>query len=249
MATPLNGSVQRAFEILRAFDGDHVRMTLAVMRSFGAESRVADNLTRFEIPAPQSYRAVDYEIEPDASAASYFWAAAAIGGGRIRVEGLSRHALQGDVAFCDLLGQMGCHVEYGERHITVTGGPLRGIEADMNAISDTAQTLAAVALFAEGPTTVRGIAHNRHKETDRIADLARELRRLGGQVAELPDGLRITPGELHGAEVETYNDHRMAMSLALVGLRVPSVLIKNPGCTAKTYPEFFEDLRRVTGGA
>jgi 3-phosphoshikimate 1-carboxyvinyltransferase len=116
----------------------------------------------------------------------------------------------------------------------------------MNAISDTAQTLAVVALFAEGPTTIRGVAHIRHKETDRIGDLARELRKLGAKVEEFADGLRITPAPLHGATIETYNDHRMAMSFALAGMKIPGVTIQNPGCTAKTYPRFFEDLKALT---
>jgi 3-phosphoshikimate 1-carboxyvinyltransferase len=115
----------------------------------------------------------------------------------------------------------------------------------MNAISDTVQTLAAVSLFAEGPTTITGVAHIRHKETDRIGDLANELRRLGAEVDELPDGLRIVPRPLHAAEIETYRDHRMAMSLALVGLQIAGVVIKDPGCTAKTYPQFFHDLARL----
>jgi len=224
----------------------YVEMTLAVMRAFGV--RVDDHgLTRFVIPAGRCYQAKRYEIEPDASAASYFFAAAAITGGVVTVEGLSRNSLQGDVAFCDCLERMGCDVDYGADTITVTGRPLRGIEIDMNAISDTVQTLAAVALFAEEPTIVRNVAHIRHKETDRIAALAAELRKLGADVAEYDDGLRITPGELHGAQIDTYDDHRMAMSLALVGLSVPGVVIRDPGCTAKTYPQFFEDLARLSG--
>ena len=137
---------------------------------------------------------------------------------------------------------MGCEVVRKEDSITVAGAPLRGVDVDMNAISDTAQTLAAVALFAHGPTTIRGIAHNRHKETDRIADLARELRKFGAHVEEREDGLRIEPATLQGARVATYRDHRMAMSLALVGLRVPGVVIEDPQCTDKTYPHFFDDL-------
>jgi 3-phosphoshikimate 1-carboxyvinyltransferase len=129
--------------------------------------------------------------------------------------------------------------------ITVHGRPLQGIDVNMNAISDTVMTLAAVACFAEGPTTIRNVAHIRHKETDRLAALATELRRLGATVEEFADGLTITPRPLHGAAVETYNDHRMAMSLALIGLRVPGVVIKNPGCVAKTYPDFFTDLERL----
>ena len=138
------------------------------------------------------YRGRVFEIEPDASAASYFFAAAAIAGGRVTVLGLSRDSLQGDVAFCDCLAQMGCEVEHSTDRITVIGGPLRGIDVDMNAISDTVQTLAAVALFADGPTTIRNVAHIRHKETDRIGNLAAELRKLGAEVEEWPDGMRIT---------------------------------------------------------
>jgi len=223
----------------------YVRMTTEIMRSFGIEVEEIKP-DQFRIPAPRVYRACDYTIEPDASAASYFWAAAAITGGRMTVEGLSRNSLQGDVGFCECLRKMGCEVEYGDDSITVVGGQLGGITVDMADISDTVQTLAAVALFADGSTTVTGVAHNRHKETDRIGDLARELRKLGADVTELPDGLTITPGPLGPAAVDTYNDHRMAMSLALVGLRVRGVVINNPGCTVKTYPHFFEDLRSIT---
>ncbi|MCY2993956.1 MAG: 3-phosphoshikimate 1-carboxyvinyltransferase [Planctomycetota bacterium] len=244
MASPYS---QRGVELL--VDGPlvsqpYVRMTLAVMESFGVSLRDA-GLTRFTIPPGLRYRGCQYAIEPDASAASYFWGAAAITGGRITVEGLSREALQGDVGFCACLQAMGCQVEYGPDQITVNGGPLHGIDVDMNAISDTVQTLAAVALYAQGPTTITGVAHNRLKETDRIADLARELRKLGAAVDERPDGLRITPGLLHGATVETYQDHRMAMSLALVGLRVPGIVIRQPQCTEKTYPGFFADLEAL----
>jgi 3-phosphoshikimate 1-carboxyvinyltransferase len=133
-------------------------------------------------------------------------------------------------------------VEFQPNAVRVQGGPLRGIEVDMNRISDTVQTLAAVALFAEGPTVVRGVAHNRVKETDRIDDLATELRRMGASVETFPDGLAITPGELRPTVVETYNDHRMAMSLSLVGLRQPGIQISNPRCTVKTYPNYFADL-------
>lgn len=219
----------------------YVKMTLDIMQSFGV-SATEDNLRTFRIDAPQRYQGRHYAIEPDATAASYFWAAAAITGGRVTLKGLGRGALQGDARFCDCLEQMGCDVIRDQDHITVVGKPLRGISVDMNAISDTAQTLAAVALFASGPTTITGIAHNRYKETDRITDLARELRKLGARVEELPDGLRIEPRALHGASITTYQDHRMAMSLALVGLRVQDVIIQDPECTQKTYPHFFQDL-------
>jgi 3-phosphoshikimate 1-carboxyvinyltransferase len=232
----------------------YVAMTLAVMRAFGVEARMEDEGGRmnhssfrlhppsFLVPAPQPYHGRTYAIEPDASAASYFFAAAAIAGGNVSVEGLSTKSLQGDVAFCDCLRQMGCEVIDGDNQISVKGSPLRGIDVDMNAISDTVQTLAAVALFAEGPTTIRNVAHIRHKETDRLAALAIELRKFGAEIEERADGLRIAPGPLHGATIDTYDDHRMAMSMALVGLVVPGVIIRDPRCTSKTYPEFFRDL-------
>jgi 3-phosphoshikimate 1-carboxyvinyltransferase len=227
----------------------YVEMTLAVMRSFGV---VVENrgLKWLGVPAGKTYLAREYAIEPDASAASYFFAAAAITGGRVTVEGLGRESLQGDVRFCDCLARMGCEVGYGAGSITVARrpqDPLRGIDVDMNSISDTVQTLSAVALVAEGPTTITGVGHIRQKETDRIAALAAELRKLGADVEEREDGLRIVPGPLRGAEIETYNDHRMAMSLAIAGLVVPGVVLRDPGCTAKTYPGFFQDLAALAG--
>jgi 3-phosphoshikimate 1-carboxyvinyltransferase len=171
----------------------------------------------------------------------------------VLVRGLLPTALQGDVAFVDCLAQMGCEVRTEKDGIRVIGNKLRGIDVDMNAISDTAQTLGVVALFAAGPTTIRGIAHVRHKETDRIGDLARELRKFGATIEEFEDGLRITPpgnyATFQGASIATYNDHRMAMSLALAGLKLPGVVINDPGCTAKTYPRFFEDLQNLIAGS
>lgn len=245
-----------------AVEGDlvslpYVEMTRAVMHSFGArvEGPAAGPM---KISNDARYQGCVYDIEPDASAASYFWAAAAIAGGQAKVCGLTRQSLQGDVKFCDVLQKMGCEVEYQSDGIVVrgpqqpgaalSGTPLRGVDVDMGEISDTVQTLAAVALFAEGPTTVRGVAHNRVKETDRITDLATELRRLGAEVEEFEDGLRITPpAKVLPARVQTYDDHRMAMSLALVGLRAEGVVIENPGCTAKTYPDYWQDLKSFTG--
>jgi 3-phosphoshikimate 1-carboxyvinyltransferase len=223
----------------------YVHMTLAVMKSFGVDVTTDDALSRFDINAPAIYRAGRYAIEPDASAASYFWAAAAIAGGEVTVEGLSAKSLQGDVAFVDCLEQMGCDVRRDTNSITVVGKPLRGVNVDMNAISDTVQTLAVVALFAEGPTNIRNVGHIRHKETDRIAAVATELRKLGANVEEREDGLTITPAELRPATIDTYHDHRMAMSFALAGLKVAGVRINDPGCTAKTYPKFFQDLESV----
>lgn len=219
----------------------YVAMTLGVMEAFGV--RISNHgYRRFAIePAP--YRARAYAIEPDASAASYWYAAAAITGGSIAVEGLGTASVQGDVAFVDVLEHMGCRVERTPGAITVHGGPLRGVDVDMNAISDTVMTLAAVALFAAGPTRIRNVAHVRHKETDRIAAVAAELRKLGADVIEYPDGLLILPPErVRPASIATYDDHRMAMAFALVGLKASGVVIEDPGCVAKTYPRFWDDL-------
>jgi 3-phosphoshikimate 1-carboxyvinyltransferase len=225
--------------------GPYVAMTLAVMAAFGVAVQTSDR--RCYRVEPAQYRARVYEIEPDASAASYFFAAAALTGGQITVEGLSRDSLQGDVAFVDVLEQMGCRVDRQVHGITIAGGPLCGVDVDMNSISDTVPTLAAVAPFASGPTRIRNVAHIRHKETDRIAAVAAELRRMGIRVDEQPDGLTIHPGEIRPARIETYDDHRMAMSFALVGLRAPGIQICDPGCTAKTYPGYFDDLNKLRG--
>jgi 3-phosphoshikimate 1-carboxyvinyltransferase len=220
----------------------YISMTVRMAWQWGRAITPGEN----EFGVQPGHSAPDqYAIEPDASAASYFWAAAAVAGGRVTVSGLTRQSLQGDVAFVDVLEKMGCRVEECESGITVHGGPLTGIDVDMNAISDTVMTLGAVACFADGPTTIRNVAHIRHKETDRIAALAAELRKLGAGVEEFADGLTITPRPLTGCAVDTYNDHRMAMSLALVGLKVPGVVINNPGCVAKTYPGFWQDLQKL----
>jgi 3-phosphoshikimate 1-carboxyvinyltransferase len=154
--------------------------------------------------------------------------------------------VQGDVAFADLLEHMGCRVERGKDFTTVHGGPLRGLDVDMNAISDTVMTLAVVALFARGITRIRNVAHIRHKETDRIAALATELRKLGATVDELPDGLVIIPpARIAPARIATYDDHRMAMSFALAGVMADGITILDPGCVAKTYPRFWDDLKKV----
>ncbi len=225
----------------------YVTMTQRVMESFGAEVTAAPDYAELRVSSKRRYVGREYEIEPDASAASYFFATAAITGGRVVVDRLGRESLQGDVAFVNCLEKMGAQVSYGsDNSITVEGRPLVGVDVDMNSISDTAPTMAVTALFAKGPTLIRNIAHVRHKETDRIAAVATELRKLGAVVEELNDGLRITPPvSPHGASVATYNDHRMAMSFALAGLVIPGVVINDPGCTSKTYPEYFADLDRL----
>ncbi len=224
----------------------YIAMTVALLRDFGLTVDEAEP-GRYVVPGRQSHDRREYAVEPDASSASYFFAAAAITGGRATLTGLTRKSLQGDIAFVDALARMGCAVTEWPDALTVTAGPLRGIDLDMNAISDTAMTLAAVACFADGPTTIRNVAHVRHKETDRLAATAAELRKFGATVTETADGLVIVPGALTGATVDTYDDHRLAMSLALVGLRVPGVVVNDPGCVAKTYPGFWRDLERACG--
>jgi 3-phosphoshikimate 1-carboxyvinyltransferase len=221
----------------------YVSMTLAVMKEFGVpvENR---KFRRFDV-RPSHYRGREYAIEPDASAASYFFAMAAVLGGTVTVERLGASSLQGDLAFVDVLEFMGCTVAREPGRTTVTGGPLRAVDVDMNAMSDTVMTLGVVALFADGVSRIRNVAHIRHKESDRIAALAVELRKLGAEVEELPDGLVINPpppDRLRGASIATYDDHRMAMSFAVAGLRIPGVTILDPGCVAKTYPGFWDDL-------
>jgi 3-phosphoshikimate 1-carboxyvinyltransferase len=241
----------------------YVDMTLQVIRSFGGIAQELE--THCELQSEFShqyeiggdgYRGTQYDIEPDASAASYFWATAAITGGTVRVEGLTRHSMQGDVGFVDVLAKMGCRVVEDDNSLTVIGRPLSGIDVDMNSISDTVQSLAPVALFASGPTRVRGVAHNRFKETDRIGDLARELRRVGAVIEEHDDGLTIhpLPAELKKSSshveqitLKTYHDHRMAMGLSLIGLGRQGVWIEDPACTSKTYPEYFADLETLLG--
>ena len=221
-----------------------VAMTVQLMRRFGVA--VAENGHRFSIPAEQCYRAQDLVIEPDATSASYFFAAAAVTGGRVWVPGLGRDSLQGDLAFLDVLERMGCRVELDATGVGVRGpSALAGIDVDLSAISDTAPTLAAIAPFASGPVTIRGIGHTRLQETDRVHAMATELRRIGVPVEEGADSLRIEPAAPRGATIETYDDHRIAMAFAVTGLRTPGISIVDPGCTAKTFPDYFTRFARL----
>jgi len=227
----------------------YVDMTLAVMGAFGAEVR-RDGYARFHVPSPQAYTARTYAVEPDASSASYFLAAAAATGGCVTVLGLTRTSTQGDAHFPDVLRQMGCRVRWSDRGVTVTGPPrLTGLRVDLNAMPDMVLTLAPLALLARGRTVIENVANLRVKESDRLSALAAELARLGATVEEYPDGLAITPPEaIRPAEVATYRDHRIAMGLAVVGLAAPGVRIADPGCVTKTYPGFFDDLDRLARG-
>ena len=215
-------------------------LTVDVMRAFGASVSSADH-ERFTVAA-HPYRGTEYAVEPDASAAVYFWAAAALTGGRVTVEGIGSGTAQGDARFVDVLERMGAAVTRTASSITVQGGELRGIDVDLADLPDTAVTVAVLAAFAEGPTTVRGVGFIREHETDRIQALASELGRVGVRVDVTDDGWVIQPGPVHGAVVESYDDHRMAMSLALLGLRVDGVRVTEPQCVAKTFPGFWDVL-------
>lgn len=217
----------------------YVDLTIAVMEQFGAKPSID------HVPFT-GYVGGEYSIEPDASAASYFFAVAAITGGRVTVEGLGTDSLQGDVAFVDLLERMGASVERTRSSITVRGtGVLHGIDVDLSDHSDLSQTLAAVAVFADSPTRMSGIGFIREKETDRIGDVVRELERVGIRAEEEPDGYVVHPGTPGPGCVETYDDHRMAMSFALLGLRVPGISIAGPECVAKTFPGFWDALESL----
>jgi len=221
----------------------YVDITQAVMRSFGAEFE-NDNYEVLRVKAGQRYRPIDYDVEADASNASYFLAAAAVTGGRVKLSNLGAGSIQGDVKFIDVLEKMGCTVTRGDM-LTVQGPPrLRAVDVDMEAIPDTAQTLAVLCAFADGPSHVTGLASLRIKETDRIAAVTTELRKLGVRVDEGRDSWTIYPlATLDGngeVVIDTYQDHRMAMSFALAGLKLPGVVINDPGCVAKTFPDFWQ---------
>ncbi|MBL8099755.1 MAG: 3-phosphoshikimate 1-carboxyvinyltransferase [Anaerolineales bacterium] len=221
----------------------YVDMTIEIMKEFGVEIQRED-YSRFTIHSSTYSPITNYQVESDASAASYFFAAPAICGGTVKVENISRKSLQGDVAFVDVLQKMGCVVTESDNSITVNR-PLSivGLDIDMRDIPDTAQTLAAVAPFAESPTRIRGIASARVKETDRVSATCIELQRLGVQVEEHEDGMTIYPcKDFQPANIKTYNDHRMAMAFSLIGLRFDGVTIENPSCVSKTFPNYFEVL-------
>ena len=234
--------------VLRPF---YVDITRRMMAQWGVNATTGNN-AEFRVAKGQTYKAQrEYAIEPDASSASYFFAAAALTGGRVTVPGLGPDALQGDVRFAtEVLAEMGCAVSHDANGLTVQGpkdGKLRGIDRDMSAISDTALTLAVLAPFADSPTRIRNVAHSRLQECDRIAAVCAELRKFGVTVEEHEDGYTIFPAENFApATIETYHDHRVAMSFALIGLKVPGVIMDNPACVAKTFPDFWQRLDLLT---
>lgn len=225
----------------------YVDLTLQVMRAFGAEAGWSDGGRALRVAAGAPYRARRFTVEPDASAAAYPFAAAAIAGGTVRVPGVPADSLQSDFRLLAILERMGCSVERRGDTVAVRGpaGRLRAVDVDMNDLPDAVLALAVVALFAEGTTRIRNVANLRIKETDRLAALETELRKLGARATAGPDWLEIEPGPPRGAAIDTYEDHRMAMSFALAGLRIPGVVIRDPGCVAKTWPSYFDALARL----
>ncbi len=219
----------------------YVDITLDVMKMFGVEVN-RDGYRCFRISAGQRYHPCQFIIEGDVSAASYFWGAAAVTGGTLTTENIHPHTTrQGDVVLLDILEEMGCRVERETERVVVQGGELSGIEVDMGAMPDMVPTLAAIALFARGKTAIRNVSHLRLKESDRLGAVALEWGRLGGRVEELEDGIIIHGGErLSGGVMDPHNDHRLAMSLAIAGLRVPGIKIKNEHCVNKSFPGFWE---------
>lgn len=223
----------------------YIRITLEEMRRFGIEVQ-NQNYQAFAVPQGRYRSPGKALVEGDASSASYFLAAAAIAGGPVRVEGVGSASVQGDIRFAEVLEAMGAQVSWGDDWIEVKRGELRGIDMDLNHIPDAAMTIAIVALFAQGPTVIRNVASWRVKETDRLAAMATELRKVGAIVEEGADFLRIEPPQQFcSAEIETYNDHRMAMCFSLVSLGGCPVTILDPSCVRKTFPSYFDEFARL----
>lgn len=223
----------------------YLRMTKSMMASFGVPCEQSGSEFRV---APVRYRSPgSYAVEPDASSASYFLAAAAVLGGEARIRGIGSSSIQGDSRFAEVLAQMGCRVRYSSDSVVLeSDSRLRGIDIDLNAMPDMVPTLAVTALFAEGPTRIRNVPNLRIKESDRIAALAAEIGRMGGEAREYPDGLEIFPKTgYHEALIETYNDHRIAMAFTVAGLKVPGIVIADPECVSKSFPGYFDTLKTL----
>ena len=224
----------------------YIAMSASVMNSFGAHVRIADN--RIIVIDGGGYVGCRFAVEPDASSASYPFAAAAVVGGRVRVDGMRSNMMQGDSRFVDVLRQMGCDISEDQAGITVgrdTNEPLRGVDIDMSEISDLVPTLAIVAMFAKTPTRIRNVGFIRNKESDRIGDLASEMRSLGAKVVEHEDGLEILPQTLHGGSCDTHHDHRIAMAFGVAGLKVPGVIINQANVVSKSWPQFWAMLEAL----
>jgi 3-phosphoshikimate 1-carboxyvinyltransferase len=222
----------------------YIDITLDVMSAFGVKIP-SQGYSSFSVKAGQRYLPKEYRIEGDASNASYFFSAAAVCRGRVKVNNLNPTTFQGDIQFLDILERVGCRVNRGSDWVEVLGGELHGTEIDMNEMPDLVPTLAVTAAFARGKTVIQNIRHLRFKESDRIHALAKELSKMGIRVNEREDGLEIEGGKPHGAEIETYDDHRMAMSFAIAGLAVTGMRIKGEGCVDKSFPGFWETWRKL----
>ena len=234
-------------EMVSEFKTEYIDITMAVMQTFGIEVE-HDDYRHFRVAGGQCYTPRAYAIEPDASNASYFFAAAALTGGQVCVPDIGADSAQGDIHFVDVLEKMGCTVNRYAHGVEVIGpDQLRGIDVDMKAISDTSLTLAAIAPFAKEPVRIRNIEHTRWQETDRIAAMVAQLRRLGVAVEEHRDGVTIAPSKPKGSTIDTYKDHRVAMSFALVGLRVSGICINDPSCVGKTFPTYFNVWDQIRG--
>jgi 3-phosphoshikimate 1-carboxyvinyltransferase len=246
MALPLSGKPARIEVQGELISKPYVEITLNVMKRFGIEVK-RTGWRYFDVPAGAYRSPGRIYVEGDASSASYFLAAGAIGGGPVRVEGVGRESIQGDVRFTEVLERMGARISMGDDWVEATGGQkLKPIDLDLNHIPDAAMTAAVLALFADGPSVIRNVASWRVKETDRLAAMATELRKLGAQVEEGSDFLKISPGKLRpGVAIDTYDDHRMAMSFSLAALGGVPVRINDPQCVAKTFPAFFDSWRQI----
>lgn len=249
MAVPLTQADTRINVVGELISKPYIEITLNLMRQFGVEvSR--DGWQSFQIAGGQHYRSPGVvHVEGDASSASYFLAAGAIGKGPVRVEGVGKNSIQGDVRFVETLQQMGAHITMGDSWIEVSGtGKLNALDVDLNHIPDAAMTIAVAALFADGTTTIRNVASWRVKETDRLSAMATELRKVGATVEEGTDYLRITPPQqlLANAVIDTYDDHRMAMCFSLVALGGVPIRINDPKCVGKTFPDYFQVLQQIT---
>ena len=232
-------------EVIGDLKTPYIDITMAVMETFGVKVSHKD-YRHFHIAGGQQYQPRAYNIEPDASSASYFFAAAALTGGSVTVQHITTDSTQGDVQFVHVLEQMGCKVSVSDAGITVQGPHrLKGIDVDMKDISDTALTLAAIAPFADSKVVIRNIEHTRWQETDRIHAMVTELRKLGVDVVEHQDGLEISPSPITPTAIDTYSDHRVAMAFSLIGLKVAGIRIKDPDCVSKTFPNYFEVLKEL----
>lgn len=222
----------------------YIDMTLTIMNRFGiAVSR--DGYRRFTVKGGQRYRPGTYTVEPDCSQAGYFWGAAAITGAAVKVKSINRETGQGDLRLVRVLEEMGCEVSWAADGITVTGGELKGVTVDMADMPDMVPTLAAVAAFAKGKTVINNVAHLRGKESDRLMAVATELVKMGIATHCGKSGIVITGGIPKGAEIETYKDHRIAMSFAIAGLKAPGTVIRDPGCVEKSFPGFWDVLETL----